>query len=64
MKICELLNEAEGHDALFTSMVKPHKERIEAPMMPKSKIRSPDYTPGKDALDKMYVDTEDRKSVV
>ena len=61
MKIHELLNEAEGHDQLFTSCVKPHKERVEAPIMPKAKSRisNPNYTPGKEALNKMYVDTED-----
>jgi len=61
MKISELLNEAEGHDQLFTSCVKPHKERTEAPIMPKAKVRVPDinYTPGKEALEKAYDETED-----
>ena len=60
MKICELLNEAEGHSQLFTSCVKPHKERTEAPMMPKAQIKGMDldYTPGKEALDTEYKETE------
>ena len=60
MKISELLNEAEGHEQLFTSCVKPHKERSEGPMMPKARLRisDPDYTPGKAALQKTYKDTE------
>jgi hypothetical protein len=60
MKISELLNEAEGHEQLFTSCVTPHKHRTEGPALPMAQIRlaDADYTPGKAALDRALKATE------
>ncbi len=47
--------------ALFATVKKPHKERSEGPGYPlaATRIKNPDYTPGKAALDAEYKETEE-----
>jgi len=60
MKIKELF-EADGHDHLFTSVRKYHKDRREGPALPLAvaRVSDPNYTPGKAALDREYKETEE-----
>jgi hypothetical protein len=62
MKIKELFEDHEGQSSLFTTIIKPHKQRIEGPMVPKassSHVGDINYTPGKAALDNEYEETEE-----